>query len=295
MLKSGGSPKLLIVSHALVARDGVHASAAKRALGAVSPARANGVDARALGVSAAALRKAQRIAWRDGPVVGQLVVVGAGKDDALVRRLQDVVRTRVRRTLDQSAWDALLARVAARGGRADASTAVQAFSLAVAPLPGVRVPKGPKGSIPEGTLAISWVLANYGRLTPGVRQAFDKAVRRAFGLSREVPAPGASSMPSRTRPSPSSATGPGCRSRIPISVVRGYPSTARGAAAMGVDAGGSYRSDKPAARCIISVRSAGVSKTVIAHEVFHCVQIQLDRSRQRPGGSRCRPRVAGRG
>jgi hypothetical protein len=35
-----------------VARDGVHASAAKRALGAVSPARANGVDARGLGVRA---------------------------------------------------------------------------------------------------------------------------------------------------------------------------------------------------------------------------------------------------
>jgi len=142
-------------------------------------------------VGASALRRAQRIAWRDGPVVGQLVVVGAGKDDALVRRLQDVVRARVRRTLDRSAWDALLARVAARGGRADASTAVQAFSLAVAPLPGVRVPKGPKGSIPEGTLAISWVLTNYGRLTPGVRQAFDKAVRHAFGLSGHPAAGGA--------------------------------------------------------------------------------------------------------
>ncbi|HSS56923.1 MAG TPA: hypothetical protein VLK59_02865, partial [Solirubrobacteraceae bacterium] len=275
VVKSGGSPTLLIVSHALVARDGVHASAAKRALGAVSPARANGVDARALGVSAAALRKAQRIAWRDGPVVGQLVVVGAGKDDALVRRLQDVVRTRVRRTLDQSAWDALLARVAARGGRADASTAVQAFSLAVAPLPGVRVPKGPKGSIPEGTLAISWVLANYGRLTPGVRQAFDKAVRRAFGLSREVPAAGGQLNAVKDQAVAFVGDRAGVQVTIPISVVRGYPSTARGAAAMGVDAGGSYRSDKPAARCIISVRSAGVSKTVIAHEVFHCVQIQL--------------------
>src|SRR5204862_4515077 len=53
------------------------------------------------------------------------------------------------------------------------------------------------------------------------------------------------------------------------------PSTGRGAAALGVDAAGAYRSGKPAARCIISVRKGGASKTVIAHEVFHCLQIQL--------------------
>jgi hypothetical protein len=62
---------------------------------------------------------------------------------------------------------------------------------------------------------------------------------------------------------------------LPISLVRGYPASASGAAALGVDASGSYRSSKPAARCIISVRRGGASRTVIAHEVFHCLQIQL--------------------
>jgi hypothetical protein len=274
VVKSAGSPRLLIVSHALVARDGVHASAAKRALGAVSPARANGVDARALGVRASALRRAHRIAWRDGPVVGQLVVVGAGKDDALVQRLRDVVRARVRRTLGQPAWDALMARVAARGGRADASTAVQAFSLAVARLPGVRVPRGPKGSIPEGTLAISWVLANYGRLTPGVRGAFDKAVRRAFGLSGHRAAGGAQLDAVKAQAIAFVSQKAGVDLTLPVEVVRGYPASGRGAAVLAVDAAGGYRSSQPPARCIISVRG-NASRTLIAHEVFHCLQVQL--------------------
>ena len=257
--------------------------------------RANGVDARALGVSAAALRKAQRIAWRDGPVVGQLVVVGAGKDDALVRRLQDVVRTRVRRTLDQSAWDALLARVAARGGRADASTAVQAFSLAVAPLPGVRVPKGPKGSIPEGTLAISWVLANYGRLTPGVRQAFDKAVRARFGLSRDVPAAGGAA---RRR------QGPGRRLRRPAGRRAGHAAD-RHRPRLSLDGARRRRARRRRGRQLSLRQAPGAlhhqrpqRRRLEDRHRPRGLPLPADpahRPRQRPAVARRRPRVAGRG
>ena len=185
------------------------------------------------------------------------------------------MRARVRRTLVQTPWDALLARVAARGGRPDAATALQAFSLAVAPLPGVRVPKGPRGSIPEGTLATSWVLANYGRLTPGARQAVDRVLRRAFGLSGGAAAAGAQLDAVKAQAIAFVGQRAGVELTLPVTIVRGYPSSARGAAALGVDASGSYRSTKPAARCIISVRRGGASKTVIAHEVFHCLQIQL--------------------
>ena len=131
---------------------------------------------------------------------------------------------------------------------------VQAFSLAVTPLPGVRVPKGPKGSIPEGTLAISWVLANYGRLTPGVRQAFDKAVRRAFGLSGHPAAGGAKLDAIKAQAITFVGQQAGVDLTLPITIVRGYPRSGRGAAVLGVDAAGSYRSSQPAARCIISVR-----------------------------------------
>jgi hypothetical protein len=275
VLRSSGAPTLLIVSRALVARDSAHASAFKRALGAAGKAAADRADARALGVNAGALRDARRIVWREGPVVGELLAVGAAKGDALVARLQAIVRSRVRRAVAQSAWDALQARVAARGGRPDAATAQQAFALAVAPLPGVRVPKGPRGSIPEGTLATSWVLANYGRLTPAVRQAVDRVLRRAFGLSGSAPAAAGALNAVKDQAVAFVGQQSGVALTLPVTVVRGYPSSARGAAALGVDASGSYRSDKPAARCIISVRRGGASKTVIAHEVFHCLQIQL--------------------
>jgi hypothetical protein len=273
VLRSPGNPKLLIVSRALVARDSAHASAFKRALGRAGRSAANRVDARALGVEASALSKAQRIVWRDGPVVGEILAVGAAKGDGLVGRLEDIVRTRARRTMGQSAWAGLLAR--AGGARPGPATAQQAFALAVAPLPGVRVPRGPRGSIPDGTLATSWVLANYRRLTPSRRSAVDKIVRKAFALSVEGRAAAAQLNAIRDQAIAFAGRQAGVQLTLPVTIVRNYPSTGSGAATLGVDAGGSYRSAKPAARCIISVRRGGASKTVIAAQVFHCLQIQL--------------------
>ena len=97
-----------------------------------------------------------------------------------------------------------------------------------------------------------------------VRQAVDKVVRRAFGLSVRGTAGGRAAQRRR---------GPGRRLRRPAGRGAGHaadhdrprlPSTGSGAAALGVDASGSYRSAKPAARCIISVRRGGASRTVIA-------------------------------
>jgi hypothetical protein len=273
VLRSPGNPKLLVVSRALVARDSAHASAFKRALGRAGRSAADRVDARALGVKASALSRAQRIVWRDGPVVGELLAVGAAKGEGLAARLEDIVRTRVRRTMGQSAWAGLLAR--SGGARPGPATAQQAFALAVAPLPGVRVPRGPRGSIPDGTLATSWVLANYGRLTPSRRSAVDKVVRRAFALSVEGHAAGAKLNAVRDQAIAFAGQQAGVPLTLPVTIVRDYPSTGSGAATLGVDAGGSYRSAKPAARCVISVRRGGASKTVIAAQVFHCLQIQL--------------------
>ena len=176
------TPSSSIVSRALVARDSAHASAFKRALGRVGKTAADRVDARALGVKASALSKAQRIVWRDGPVVGELVAVGAAKGDGARRpprghRAHARAAHRRPERLGRRCSPAPPARAPAP------RRPQQAFALAVAPLPGVRVPRGPRGSIPDGTLATSWVLANYGRLTPSRRPAVDKIVRKAFALS----------------------------------------------------------------------------------------------------------------
>ena len=162
-----------------------------------------------------------------------------------------------------------------RGARPGPATAQQAFALAVAPLPGVRVPRGPRGSIPDGTLATSWVLANYGRLAPSRRSAVDKIVRKAFALSVEGRPAGAQLNAVRDQAIAFAGQQAGVPLTLPVTIVRNYPSTGSGAATLGVDANGSYRSAKPAARCIISVRRGGASKTVIAAQVFHCLQIQL--------------------
>ena len=237
VLRSPGNPKLLVVSRALVARDSAHASAFKRALGRV------------------------------GKTATQNEAVRAATGDGLVGRLEDIGRTRVRRTIGQSAWDGLLAR--AGGTRPGPATAQQAFALAVAPLPGVRVPRGPRGSIPDGTLATSWVLANYARLAPSRRSAVDKIVRKAFALSVEGRAAGAQLNAVRDQAIAFVGQQTGVQLTLPVTIVRDYPSTGSGAATLGVDAGGSYRSAQPAARCIVSVRRGGASKTVIAAQVFH--------------------------
>ena len=121
----------------------------------------------------------------------------------------------------------------------------------------------------------SWVLANYGRLTPGVRQAFDKAVRRAFGLSRDVPAAGGQLNAVKDQAVAFVGDPAGVQVTIPISVVRGYPSTARGAGRYGRRCGRELSLRQARGALHYQRPCAGVSKTVIAHEVFHCVQVQL--------------------
>ena len=277
VVKSAGSPKLLIVSHALVARDGVHASAAKRALGAVSPARANGVDARALGVSAGALRKAQRITWRDGPVVGQLVVVGAGQGRR-ARRAPAGRRARPR---------APHPRPVAHGTRCwpasppAAAAPTRRRRSRPSRWPSPRCPacacrRARRARSPRARSPSSWVLANYGRLTPGVRQAFDKAVRRAFGLSGHPAAGGAKLDAIKAQAVAFVGQQAGVRSdaadrhrpRLPVAAAaapRRSPSTRAG----------SYRSSQARRRAASSASAATPRTTVIAHEVFHCLQIQL--------------------
>ena len=100
-------------------------------------------------------------------------------------------------------------------------------------------------------------------------------MRKAFALSVEGRAAGAQLNAVRDQAIAFAAQQAGVALTLPITIVRDYPSTGSGAATLGVDADGSYRSAKPAARCIISVRRAGASKTVIAAQVFHCLQIQL--------------------
>ena len=273
VLRSPGNPKLRIVSRARLARDSAHASAFERALGRAGKSAADRVDADALGVKAGALSKAQRLVWRDGPVVGESSPSAPPRATASSAACRTSCARECAAPSARARGTGSLAR--ARGTRPGPAAAQQAFALAVAPLPGVRVPRGPRGSIPDGTLATSWVLANYARLSPSRRAAFDKIVRKAFALTIQGRVAGAQLNAIRDQAVAFAGQQAGVPLTLPVTIVRDYPSTGSGAATLGVDADGSYRSAKPAARCIISVRRGGASKTVIAAQVFHCLQIQL--------------------
>jgi len=62
-------------------------------------------------------------------------------------------------------------------------TALQAFSLAVASLPDVEVPKGPDMVISSGSGAIRWVMAHLDEVTGEQRAAIQAAIRRPEGTS----------------------------------------------------------------------------------------------------------------
>lgn len=175
-LMGRGKPRLLMVSRALVAPSKRAARRLERAVAGLSAGRAARIDARALRVRMGALRGAARMNWREGRVVGQLVYVGPGGDfgGSLRGSVVRLLRARVQRISARTVWQALLDRV--RGGRVDLRTALQAFSLAIRPLPGVRLPKGPVGRIPSGTLAIRWVLRKFERLSPRQRAAVTRAL-----------------------------------------------------------------------------------------------------------------------
>jgi hypothetical protein len=74
-----------------------------------------------------------------------------------------------------SAFDQVAAQVRP-DGTVSTATALAAFSLAIAPLPGVSAPPGPRRTIPSGTLAIAWVAAHWAELTPAQQEAVRHAL-----------------------------------------------------------------------------------------------------------------------
>jgi hypothetical protein len=288
VLTSTGPPKVSIVSRALVAPNVARAKRLQRALGAMKAAAAKRVDAAALGVKPGALGTVHRVLWREGPVVGQFVVVGAASTDPLVVRLLATVRARVRRTLSQTVWEGLLDRVAAHGGRPDVRTALQAFSLAVAPLRGVRVPKGRVGTIPSGTIAIGWVLRDFHSLSRSQRAAVTAALRKTFGLTRSRSARGRSALAASTVPDARFeqekdkvidffAQRTGVRLNVKIELVRAEPTKATAIAdTVAIDTDEKFHTGKPVKRCLINLKPhAAINENTIAHEVFHCLQYQI--------------------
>jgi len=84
-----------------------------------------------------------------------------------------------------TAWAELTSEVQS-GGEMSLAHALSAFALAVGPVPGSVVPKGPKGPIGSGTIAVNAVLRDWSLLRPDQQRAVD----RDLGLAATaVPTP----------------------------------------------------------------------------------------------------------
>jgi hypothetical protein len=110
----------------------------------------------------------------------------------------------------RTAYDLVLDQVTP-DGTVDTATALAAFSIAVAPLPGVPTPPGPRTLLDSGTAAVSWTLGHWKDLTTEQRRAVVAALTGS-GASKKpaeyrVPSPSPSAprdpdLPCQTADSP---------------------------------------------------------------------------------------------
>jgi len=87
---------------------------------------------------------------------------------------------------DASAWELVLDGIGP-DGEVSFETALDAFSLAVGPLPGVEMPAGRLEPIPSGTGAIRWLSGYRSRLTDEQRAAVDRYLAPDPGAIRVEP------------------------------------------------------------------------------------------------------------
>ncbi|MGZ4264204.1 MAG: hypothetical protein ACXVS6_08790 [Solirubrobacteraceae bacterium] len=155
-------PQLFVISRAVVASSAGSARQLARAV-AVIRAHERAVDAATLRLPSRVLRGFRVLSWVEGRVVGELVYVDpSGRwGRSLARELADEARSHVRRAgIGTTVWDSLMARAAREQGDVDVRTALQAFSLSVGRLPGVRLPRGQLGLV-DATAAYDWVMQDY--------------------------------------------------------------------------------------------------------------------------------------
>ena len=77
----------------------------------------------------------------------------------------------------RTAWEAVTRQVGPTGVPSK-QVAMEAFSLAFGPLPGVTRPAGPRGLIPSGTSALRWMWGHWNELTPAQRKVVLSYLRR---------------------------------------------------------------------------------------------------------------------
>ena len=210
-----------------------------------------------------------------------------------------------------TAWQRVLSQVGPDGSISK-QTALEAFVLAIGPLPGVRTPAGPTQVVDDGSGAVRWLLGYYSELTAAQQAAVRQLLRLPVTTSGQAAGAGRGAGPATLdavmRPAAPASPGAGqlaadqaleqraaaqIASRLGVTLtlrvqVVENPTPPQGTErALGYtgcqDAAGLSWSTAPAAQCTISMNPAAHSSPIIEyavmlHEVFHCFEAQLDSS-----------------
>jgi hypothetical protein len=218
-------------------------------------------------------RRVRRVAVHVKPAVGtlRLRLVLRSRGGSQVRRLT-IYRP-------PTVWEAVLDQIEP-GGRVPPRMALQAFSVAITPLPGVELPRGPVGKVGSGTGAISWLRANFDRITPAQRAAARRALDRLArgsgdaGAGRRHSLAELERMRDQAREAIEKRFGPLIVAKLDVKIKhRLYKQNAVTELLPTFDEAGTELLD-----CTIGVRSSTTRESgrflmeTMAHEVFHCYQ-----------------------
>jgi hypothetical protein len=197
-----------------------------------------------------------------------------------------------------SSWQKVLAEIPP-DGQVSKQTALQAFALALGPLPGVKVPSGTHVPIRDGGEVVRWVFGHWSELSPAQQTAVQKAlagtpITDAGGHGRAFPRK-ASKVTTVVDEMLARYDGPLGHLSIPVNVsyIAAAPQKQPDAAAIAWPLNASDGETGTAAKCDVQITPLGATETgsdfemYIAHELFHCYEgiwMGLDRYYS-PGGS----------
>ncbi len=158
-----------------------HAIAAWRASERLARLRPRAVGIGAGGWSVSSKRQAL-VVWRSGADVGLVVAPGGGRLAAALGYAAFAQAT-LRQPGPRTAWDRVLSQVRPDGTLSKA-TALKAFVLAYASLPGVPITAGPRKPVYDPTAVAQWVLTYRAQLTTAQRRIVDRELGVRSGKAR---------------------------------------------------------------------------------------------------------------
>ena len=211
-----------------------------------------------------------------------------------------------------TAWQQVLSQIGPDGSISK-QTALEAFVLAVGPLPGVRRPAGPAQVIEDGSGPVRWLLGYYSQLSAAQQAAVRRLLRLPVTASAQPARPGTgpATLNAVIRPAAPASPGPGqltadqaleqqaaaeIASRLGVQLtlavqvvenqteqtVKGQPALAYTTCTNATDGA---TGPAPAAKCKISINPSAHQlpggdggsyfKGTMIHEVFHCFEAQL--------------------